>query len=152
MSEWRAKKENPPPGTTEQDAPKAIARDPETGLPLDDEDEIMAESEVNENDLMHVASNTDTNDYGTLSFEQLLKHGDDIFFGDHDYRLDDAPKEEDVLKGMSKQEQTKELARVALQTKRGEVFDKLRSELDEQVCFGQQSKFRQLSKYTQNIH
>lgn len=114
----------------------------------------MADQTHGEDDLMHKApGGEDPNDFGLLSFKELWEKDDDnIFFGDHDYRLDDAPKTEDELKAMSEQEREKEMARIQLQQKRGRVFSQLRIELDKLVSFGQLSKFRQLSKSHQNIN
>lgn len=123
-------------------------------MPLFDDDEIMAEQTHGEDDLMHKAPGTeDPNDFGLLSFRELLEQGDQTaFFGDHDYRLDDPPKTEDELKAMSEQEREKEEARINLQRRRGLVFSQLRVELQKLVRFRQLSKFGQLSKSHHNIN
>jgi hypothetical protein len=142
MTEWKARPRDPVDGPARK-APKTLARDPETGMPLEDSDLILAEQEApDEDDLIHIREVRNPDDYGQLSYgvmRDAFNKGVDVFATDYDFRLDEPPSTETALAKMSLEAQAAERLRVEMQIKRSEVFSELREQLHKEVCLDNRS-------------
>jgi hypothetical protein len=118
----------------------------EDGLPFDDDDDDgdggvdpCTPMETDENVLLHGTGNSDPNDFGPLpSYKEMLEDEKMTWFwGEHDTRLDDPPKEEEELQHMGEEARLEQLQRNELIKKRRDRFKEIREELTAKVCFDQ---------------